>query len=111
MLCGAAATSRILVDGRAAFTSDVVAPPDDPGVYQASAACKEFVLARLKAPSTAKFQESYGASVTTALGSGGYRMISYVDAENAFGAPLRSSFICDVRLGTDSVQLISLAIQ
>ena len=57
-----------------------------------------YVEQRLKAPSTAKF----GACVTTDtteycteyLGNQRYRVATYVDAQNAFGAMLRTYFVC-----------------
>jgi hypothetical protein len=66
--------------------------------------CKKFVKDRLKAPSTAKFRNA-----TPILGGdpdsvrisgdnvdGPFTVVSTVDAENAFGAPLRSTFLCTV---------------
>lgn len=57
----------------------------------AEMACKDQVKARLKAPSTAEFSD------VEAVGyAGSYTVTGNVDAENSFGAALRSTFSCDV---------------
>lgn len=54
-----------------------------------------FVKERLKAPSTADFKPGYSDSVTRLEGQR-YRVISWVDAQNSFGAKLRNHFIGEV---------------
>jgi len=54
---------------------------------------QEFVKDQLKAPSTASFP-SYSESYVTDFGGGRFRVNGYVDAENSFGAKLRSRFTC-----------------
>jgi hypothetical protein len=63
--------------------------------YGAKSACEGWVKDQLKAPSTADFsdEEVSGAGPWTVTGS--------VDAENSFGAKLRSQWTCDVRLDSD----------
>jgi len=64
-----------------------------------------YVEQRLKAPSTAKF----GACVTTDtaeyctkyLGNQHYRVATYVDAQNAFGAMIRTHFVCVMKQTAD----------
>jgi hypothetical protein len=56
---------------------------------------QEYVKARLKAPSTADFQSLFTADVRN-LGSGKYQVISWVDAQNGFGAQIRTHFICSL---------------
>ena len=51
---------------------------------------------KLKAPSTAKFAGS-GETTRTDLGGGLYRVVSWVDAQNSFGAMIRQRFICEVK--------------
>jgi len=59
---------------------------------------QEYVKQQLKAPSTAKF----GACATTDttkyctkyLGNQRYRVATYVDSQNAFGAMIRTHFVC-----------------
>lgn len=57
--------------------------------------CAKFkVEEELKAPSTAKFQPSPDAVITN---NGSYYFVkSYVDAQNSFGAMIRTDFICKV---------------
>jgi hypothetical protein len=56
----------------------------------AQRACQDkFIPDRLKAPATAKYTN---ASVTTSLGT--YTVTGSVDAQNSFGAQIRSNFIC-----------------
>lgn len=65
--------------------------PDEMG---AKIACKQFVEDHLRAPSTADFQ-GYG-SMTAAGGPTTWTVGGYVDAENGFGAQIRSDFTCKV---------------
>lgn len=57
--------------------------------YEAIAQCEAAIKDRLKAPSTAKFESSATGDVT-------WTVIGTVDAENSFGAMVRSSFQCSV---------------
>lgn len=59
--------------------------------------CKQFLEDRLKAPKSADFPfESYN-DVTQSLGSGRYRVRSHVDAQNSFGAMIRTDYDCTVQ--------------
>jgi hypothetical protein len=70
--------------------------------------CQDFVKNRLKAPRTAKFPRSSEAR-TTDLGNGRYRVISYVDAQNSFGALIRTRYACTVQYtGNDRWRLEAL---
>ena len=51
-----------------------------------------FVEQRLKSPKSADFPFGGGTYHTTDLGGGRYKINSYVDAENAFGANIRTHF-------------------
>ena len=64
--------------------------PDKVGAFVMS---KEFVIKRLKAPSTADFPW-YDESFVTDLGGGEFRVSAYVDAQNSFGAKIRSNYTC-----------------
>ena len=66
------------------------------GAYIAS---KDFVRENLKAPSTAKFA-SFSDSKYEKLSSDKYKVVSYVDSQNSFGAMVREYFICIVRKGS-----------
>lgn len=79
----------------------------------AALACQEFVKARLKAPTTADFPLPYKAPLTTRSGvTGGWRWSAYVDAQNAFGAMIRTRFVCDVHkvAGDDTYLLDSITL-
>lgn len=56
--------------------------------------CQRFVEARLKSPKTADFPFLDRPSV--ARDGSSFVVRSYVDAQNAFGATLRSNFVCKV---------------
>ena len=82
----------------------------DPGV--AAFLCQDFVKARLKAPSAAQFPTPYSAGTTVVkVAPGHYRVTSYVDAQNSFGAPIRTPFVCEVKKvpGGDQWQLHNLS--
>jgi hypothetical protein len=72
--------------------------PDKMSAYFAS---REFVKNRLKAPSTAKFPW-YREAVVTDLGGRRFRVSAYVDAQNNFGAQIRTRYICVLK-GTDEL--------
>ena len=59
---------------------------------EAWSCAQNIVEGYLKAPSTAKFCKFYEATITH-LGNGEYMVTGWVDAENSFGAMLRSTFI------------------
>ena len=63
---------------------------------------QEFVKQRLKAPSTADFQNAYNAEVVKESGTT-YFISSYVDAENSFGAKLRMNYKCRVEFTNDGM--------
>lgn len=69
--------------------------------------CEKFIKDQLKAPSTADFSSIFD---TTISGSGDdYTVVGTVDAENSFGALLRSNYTCEVHDdGDDKWSLVSL---
>ena len=73
-------------------------PPDEMTAYFAS---QDFVKKNLKAPSTAKFPWFREVSVRD-LGEGRYSISAYVDAQNSFGAQIRTNYTCVVK-GEDSL--------
>ena len=82
----------------------------DPGI--AAFRCQDFVKGQLKAPSTAQFPNPYSAGTTVVrVAPGHYRVTSYVDAQNSFGAQIRTPFICEVKKvpGGDQWQLHNLS--
>lgn len=64
--------------------------------------CQEQISAQLKAPSTAVFQNADFDQITPI--SSGLLWVSYVDAENSFGAELRNMFICHYTKATQEVK-------
>jgi hypothetical protein len=70
-------------------------------------ACRTFVKDRLKAPSTATFR-TYAESTVAEMGASEYLTSIVVDAENSFGAKIRSSYLCRVKRAGSSWQLLSL---
>jgi hypothetical protein len=71
---------------------------------------QDFVKRRLKSPRTAKFAgASEKMSHTTYLGNQKYKIHSYVDAQNTFGALIRTQFIGEIeQVSEKEWQLISL---
>lgn len=61
----------------------------------ASIVCKDYVRATLKAPSTADFPLLDFSATRHAAGR--WTVSSYVDAENSFGATIRSRYLCDIQ--------------
>lgn len=69
--------------------------------WQACYEANEYIKARLKAPATAEFPNCYRQDDlvnTRAVADkpGGYAVTTYVDAQNSFGANIRSYFMCPV---------------
>jgi hypothetical protein len=66
--------------------------------YGAFDVCQQFVKQELKAPGTAKFRNFFedDGEVTVTHTGDEYTVVSSVDAENSFGASLRSNFRCVV---------------
>ena len=62
--------------------------------------CRNAVKDRLKAPSTADiplFDQR-----TTKIGENKFKVESYVDAQNSFGAKIRNNYTCEIeRIGTE----------
>lgn len=57
--------------------------------------CRDFVKARLKAPATADFSSLSGSA--TSAGNNKYVVHAYVDAQNGFGANIRTTYTCSVQ--------------
>jgi hypothetical protein len=88
------------------------AEPDVPGKSMIRTMSKEFVKANLKAPSSARFPFYPSEYVIEDLGSGRYRVASWVESENSFGAMLRSPYAVEMRyLGAGQWQLDAIVIQ
>lgn len=87
-------------------TRDKSGDADELREVQAQRACEDQVREQLKSPSSASF------SNITATGSGAsWDVYGSVDAENAFGATIRSDFSCDVRFTGNTVGVIVSGLQ
>lgn len=69
-------------------------PPSD---YEAEVQCQDWLKEQLKAPSTAKFSGTVSTGGPTA-----WQVSGTVDAQNSFGAMLRSTWSCAIRLDGDT---------
>lgn len=73
---------------------------EDPNADRSSMAyiqCKDFVKSRLKSPASAEFPSYSSATVyKPSPDMQQYTVTAYVDAQNSFGANLRSRFICEI---------------
>lgn len=58
--------------------------------------CEQFVTRSLRSPSTAQFPHVRQSDVAD-LGNGKYTVNSYVDAQNGFGATVRTAYTCTVQ--------------
>ena len=58
---------------------------------------KEFVIKRLKAPATAEWPRGSAYNSCNELGYNRYRVTSFMDAKNIFGAKIRTHFVAVVR--------------
>ncbi|MBF0352282.1 MAG: zinc ribbon domain-containing protein [SAR324 cluster bacterium] len=71
--------------------------------------CESFVKKNLKAPSTAQFA-SYSEVKISGYGDGPWTVIGYVDAQNSFGAKIRSTYTCTIHYSGDKIYLDNLQI-
>ena len=71
-------------------------------------ACQDFILEELKAPSTAEFQKRDSKKVYKET-ENIFIVSMYVDAENSFGAMVRTDFECRLRY-TDAGQWLLLSL-
>ena len=74
------------------------APSVDQLQYGAYGACKDFVKQALKAPATASFPDYWDrdGEIDVVGSATDFTVRSHVDAENSFGAALRTPFTCKV---------------
>lgn len=66
--------------------------------------CQDFVKDRLKSPSTAEFPSSRNVNIFE-TGTNKYMIKGYVDAQNSFGAQLRTQYECEVQLDGETWKL------
>jgi len=75
----------------------VLMRPDAGSSVNAWLMAQEFVTDRLKSPSTATFGWQKAEDCVTELGGGEFKVRGWVDAQNSFGATLRSDFSLTLR--------------
>lgn len=98
--------------GLMVWTSNREPVPIKAGRYEAHDVAKQFVRDRLKAPATAAFA-SIDADRTWIREDepGIFTVKSYVDAQNSFGANLRTWYLCRVRsTGGKNFVLVDLTV-
>lgn len=78
--------------------------------FNAQVECEKFVTQRLKAPSTADFASMRDLKIS-GDGNGPWSVEGYVDAQNSFGAKIRSRYTCSVMFDNDRVSLLGLTIE
>lgn len=81
------------------------------GPVAATQYCEHAVKQRLFSPSSADFQLGHSTKVIS-LGNDKYRLRSFVDSQNAFGAQVRTHFVCEVQGGDslDDFRVVKLEI-
>lgn len=80
-----------------------------PDKVEAMTMAQSFLEERLKAPSTADYPWVTSDEVVSRLADNKFRYRSYVDAENSFGAKVRTHFDIVVQyVGEDKWRLISI---
>lgn len=77
--------------------ADDATPYNPDNASEARAQCEDLVTTNLKAPASAEF-----GTIEATRSGGEWIVTGYVDAENSFGAMLRTDFQCTVRV-TDGV--------
>lgn len=75
--------------------------------YVAMVKCRKFVEYSLKAPATAEFP-SYSDFFATSVGGGRFGVVGYVDAQNSFGAKIRTRFVCTLQNNGNTWELVEL---
>jgi tetratricopeptide (TPR) repeat protein len=85
---------------------------DTPSGTLAYLMCQEFINDRLKAPASAKYPDVQDVTIKKIGETNRFVIIGYVDAENSFGANLRSRFTCEITYsGNDKWVLNDLSIE
>lgn len=96
-------TAAVVVLAAAAGTAYALWPSD---ADEAADRCRAEITSRLKAPSTAEYS---GEQVSEEKGDFGtyYTVTGSVDAQNGFGAQIRSSYSCRLTLNSDGSWLVN----
>lgn len=81
------------------------ATPDAGDPLKACWWCQVEVEEELKAPASAEFPSCNRASIRK-IAEGVYEVKSYVDAQNSFGAMIRTDYICQVKYRGDRLWML-----
>jgi len=87
-----ACVALLVYQSRSADDDVTVPTPAAPSATGAYVACMEQVRAVLKSPSTADFP--WGPDQSTPDGRGAFTVLGHVDSHNAFGATIRTKWLC-----------------
>lgn len=91
----------------AATAQQIAASKEREEGYEAVEHAKNFIIKSLKAPSTAKFP-NYN-EIQYAKKNGIWIVSTYVDAQNSFGAMVRTSYLLEIENQGDVWRLMSIA--
>ncbi|KKK95927.1 hypothetical protein LCGC14_2667880 [marine sediment metagenome] len=72
--------------------------------------CEDFAENRLKSPGSAEWPSITVAESTTKLAENRYRVRTYVDSQNAFGALIRTQVDCTLRVQDDEWTLENITL-
>lgn len=97
--CGGCLVIPLIIFGIVVATSGSRPPYDPNNKLEAVSQCEDLVESQLKAPSTAKFNSSAASS-----GSGTWTVSGTVDAQNGFGAQIRTTFQCTMRVTNGKIE-------
>jgi hypothetical protein len=82
------------------YVSVINAKPSAPDQLDAYVDIEQYVKSQLKAPASAEFPAA-STPYTTKLNDSTYSVTSYVDAQNGFGAKIRSYYTCRITYHTN----------
>ena len=77
--------------------------------FQAQVDCEKMVTSALKAPGSADFAPHNELRISGS-GSGPWNVVGWVDAQNSFGAKIRSTFDCSVRYEGNKYFPVSISV-
>jgi len=97
LVVGGVIVGLVVLIGVMSSVGDDSSDTGEPSASSAVSGCQQFVERRLKAPSTADFTGM--AAIPT--GANGWRVDGSVDAENSFGAKVRTGFTCHMHSSGD----------
>ncbi len=94
--CIALIVIAIAIIAFTAFSGNDDAGNKEPSCFDAYVMSQVFVERQLKAPSSADFP-AFDNSMVIPLGNGRFKVTAYVDAQNSFGAMIRTPYTCTIK--------------